>query len=246
MLYVGLCSVTFRNLTHEQIINAAAEVGIQCIEWGSDVHAPCKDIARIEEIAKMQKEAGLFCSSYGTYFEIGRETPEDLYDYIRAAKILGTNILRLWAGVKGSAEYTPEELEEFYAQCRVLAKIAEEEQVVLCMEAHANTLTDAIEPACALMEAVNSPAFRMYFQPKGTTVEESVTYARLIAPYTYNIHVPCSRRSLTVSFQNWKNDYLPTLNLTGDHAMLLEFMPEPHCLACLPTEVAALKELIGG
>ncbi len=37
---VGLTSVTFRQLTVDQIITLARETGCTGIEWGSDVHVP--------------------------------------------------------------------------------------------------------------------------------------------------------------------------------------------------------------
>ena len=110
MYHAGLVSISFRSLTPKQIIDAVANAGLACIEWGSDVHAPCHDIPILQEIARLQKDAGISCCSYGTYFRIGVNTAQELPDYIRAAKILGTNILRLWCGSKGSEEYTPEEL----------------------------------------------------------------------------------------------------------------------------------------
>ena len=87
-----------------------------------------------EEIAKLQEESGIFCSSYGTYFRLGVTPTEEFPAYIQAAKILGTNILRLWCGNKSPQNYTEEEKEAIYAQGREVAKMAEEAGVILCME----------------------------------------------------------------------------------------------------------------
>ena len=40
MLKTGVCSVTFRNLNVERIIELVVEAGLDGIEWGGDVHVP--------------------------------------------------------------------------------------------------------------------------------------------------------------------------------------------------------------
>ena len=99
----GLVSVTFRKLSPEEILQAMTACGLKYIEWGSDVHAPCTDDACLSEIVELQKKYGVTCCSYGTYFKLGVTPMEELEGYILAAKRLGTDILRLWCGSKGSA-----------------------------------------------------------------------------------------------------------------------------------------------
>ena len=244
---LGLVSISFREYSPEELIGAVKAVGLGCIEWGSDVHAPWDDEARLRKIAAMQKEAGITCCSYGTYFKLGKDALETLLPYIRAAKLLGTDILRLWCGTKGSEAYRETELESLYEDCRLAAKIAEEAGVTLCMECHNNTVTDRKESALALMRAVNSPAFRMYWQPNQLqSREENLAYARLLAPYTVHIHVfnwncpdgkTLEKYPLAEAVDAWK-DYMT--HFSGEHAMLLEFMPD-NDIASLPAEAQALR-----
>ena len=65
---LGLVSVSFRKITPEEILSAVRDAGLSCIEWGSDVHAPCKDTERLYGLVELQKKYGITCSSYGTYF----------------------------------------------------------------------------------------------------------------------------------------------------------------------------------
>ena len=37
---LGLCSVSFRKHTPEEILRAMKDAGLSVIEWGSDVHCP--------------------------------------------------------------------------------------------------------------------------------------------------------------------------------------------------------------
>lgn len=243
---LGLVSVSFRSLSVEEIIEAVKKAGLSCIEWGSDVHAPCGDLENLKKIARLQAEAGIHCCSYGTYFRLGVHKTEELLPYIEAAKILGTDILRLWCGNKGSEEYSNEELESLYEECRAAAKLAEEHQVTLCMECHNHTLTDWKEPALALMKAVDSPAFRMYWQPnQWRTEEENLAYAGLLAEYTDHIHVfnwkESERYLLKDAIGLWQQ-YLE--KIPGERTLLLEFMPDDK-VESLECEAEALRKIAG-
>lgn len=248
MYQLGLVSISFRKETPETLVEAVKAAGLSCIEWGSDVHAPWNDEEKLQTIVRLQQESGIRCSSYGTYFRLGKDDPAEFPGYIRAAKLLGTDILRLWCGTKGSKEYTPEELEVLYADCRKVAAMAEEAGVTLCMECHNGTVTDWKEGALALMQAVDSPAFGMYWQPNQLrTVEENLAYASLLAPWTKHIHVfnwknidgKTEKYPLAQAVDTWKA-YLA--RIPGDRALLLEFMPDNR-LETLAAEAAALKEI---
>ncbi len=241
----GLVSISFRGNTVAEIITAAKNAGLSCIEWGSDVHAPFDDTEKLTEIAQLQKEAGLYCCSYGTYFRLGVTDISLLEKYITAAKILGTDILRLWCGNKGSHDYTAEEENNLFSQCRLASEIAEKNGVTLCMECHNGTYTDTKEGAIKLMKAINSPAFRMYWQPNQfVSSEENKQYARLIAPFTKHIHIfnwtEKERFPLSEAEELWK-EYLSYFD--GRHTLLLEFMPDDN-INSLNTEAEGLKRLI--
>lgn len=243
----GLVSISFRKLTVEEVCAAAAKANLSCIEWGSDVHAPRNDAVRLAQIVKMQNDYGITCCSYGTYFYLGADPIEELPEYIQAAKTLNTNILRLWCGKKSPQTITAEEKATLFDHCKRAAQIAEVAGVILCLEAHRNTYTETKEGALELMEYVNSPAFQMYYQPNQfRTVEENIQYARLLAPYTYHLHVfqwkETSRFPLSEGIAEWQT-YLK--EFSGEHALLLEFMPDDD-VNSLPAEASALHQIIGG
>ncbi len=239
---LGLVSVSFRQNTPEEVLRAMKKADLSYIEWGSDVHCPPE---RAEEIAVLQKEYGIACCSYGTYFRIGMTPIEELPAYIRAAKVLGTKILRLWAGKgKEFADYSPEEKTAFIAECRNCAELAEKEDVILCMECHKGTFTDCKEGALELMKAVNSEHFRMYWQPhQNKPAEENLAYASLLAPYTYHLHVfnwkEKEKMPLEEAIPLWKQ-YLS--HFDGEHHLLLEFMPDG-LIESLPREADALRRI---
>ena len=241
---LGLVSISFRSLSPGDILKAMADAGLTCVEWGSDVHAPADDLCRLEEIIRLQRRYGITCSAYGTYFRLGVTPLEELPAYIRAAKLLGTDILRLWCGDRNSEDYDAEGKQALFAACRDAAKLAEQAGVTLCMECHNNTYTNRARTALELMEAVASAAFGMYWQPNQyRTVEENLEYARLLAPYTRHLHVfnweGKSRFPLEEGLAVWQR-YLSCF--TGERTLLLEFMPD-NAPESLPAEARALRAL---
>lgn len=243
----GLVSVSFRSLSTDEILDLMTENNLKYVEWGSDVHAPIDDEEKLKAISIAQKNKGIVCSSYGTYFRIGVNKTEEIYDYIRAAKILGTNILRLWCSDKSASVFSDEDKNNLFEECRTLSKIAEKEGVVLCMECHNNTFTDDAQSALSLMENVASESFRMYYQPNQyKTEEENIHYAKIIAPYTVNIHVfnwkGKDKFPLNDGVEIWK-EYLS--HFDGDKKLLLEFMPDGKA-ETLKSETKALEKIMGG
>ena len=243
----GLVSVSFRAHSPKEILQAMKDSDLSVIEWGSDRHAPCNDTERLREIAALQEEYGIRCSSYGTYFKFFKTPIEELEGYILAAKTLGTDRLRIWCGPKSGADMTQKEREELLALCRRAEEMARAHGVILCLECHKKTFTERLEDALWLMEEIGSPHLRMYWQPfQWLSAEENLRYARAIAPYTEYLHV-----------FNWKGeDMLPLGDAEEEwrsylaafstpRTLLLEFMPDGR-IESLPVETEALTRIIGG
>ncbi|MBQ8344852.1 MAG: sugar phosphate isomerase/epimerase [Clostridia bacterium] len=242
---LGLVSVSFRTHEPKEIIEAARAAGLSCIEWGSDIHAPCRNAERLAQIAALQKEYGIRCCSYGTYFRLGETPLDELTDYIAAAKMLGTNILRLWCGTKSGADMTADEKKDLLSVCRKAADIAKEHGVTLCMECHIKTLTEQTKDALWLMQEVNASHFRMYWQPNQFRTEaKNLASAQILAPYTKTIHVfnweGRQKLPLMDAAETWRR-YLSCFD--GSQGLLLEFMPDGE-LTTLGREAEALRAIV--
>ena len=243
---LGVVSVSFRQHTPKEILEAVKAAGLSCVEWGSDVHAPCYDTERLREISELQKQYGIFCSSYGTYFRLGETPIGELQHYVRAAELLGTNILRLWCGVKGGKEMSDAEKDSLFSACRKAASVAEANGVTLCMECHKNTFTESPDDAVHLMQEINSPHFRMYWQPfQWQSTNENLENAKKIAPFAEHIHVFNWRNKeklpLSCAVPDWRV-YLK--HFPAPRALLLEFMPNGK-IEELRAEGDALKLIVG-
>ena len=241
----GLCSISFRSLSPREIVTLVKDAGLDCIEWGSDVHAKPDDEHALLEIVRLQNESGIYCSSYGTYFRIGQDPVDDIYKYIKAAKTLGTDTLRLWCGTKGSADYTEDERKAVINDCIALSRIAEKKNVYLCLECHIKTLTDDMNSTLSLMSEVNSKNFIMYWQPNQfKTVEENILYAKSISDKTKCIHVFNWKEKEKYPLADGKSVWQNYLACFGANTLLLEFMPDgdPNSLK---REAISLFEITG-
>ncbi len=249
MYNTGLVSISFRKHSPAEIIAASKSAGLSCIEWGSDVHAPAGDEKTARDIAARMADAGLFTCSYGTYFRAGVHPAEGVYEYIRTARILGTDTLRIWAGDGFYEDYQKQGKKELFDAFRALAAIGEKEGVTFCTECHVKTYTESLEGAREMFGEIDSPRLLGYWQPSQfKTVEENLAYARAMAPKTTHIHVfqwrnpKVIRYPLSEGAEEWKN-YLRCFE--GDRCLLLEFMPDDR-IETLKREADSLREIIAG
>ncbi len=242
---IGLVSVSFRQNTPREIIEACSALGISAIEWGSDIHAPADNMSRILEIAKLQVEYGIKCSSYGTYFRVGVNKTEDIYAYIKAARLLGTHILRIWSGNKASSDCDENDRAALFAECKRLAEIAEGENVTLCTEFHGGTYTDTAKSTLELLEAVNSESFKTYWQPNQyRTVGENLSWAEMVSDVTENIHVFNWESNKKYPLSDAEDVWRQYMSLfSGKQYALLEFMPDGK-IESLRAEAEALRHIL--
>lgn len=238
---LGLVSVSFRQHSPGEILEAMKETMLSCIEWGSDVHAPCHDSARLRDLSYLQKGYGIDCCSFGTYFRLGTTNINELEAYAEAAKILGTNILRIWCGNKKASDYSHDEKLAFFEEAQKAAAIAKKLNVILCMECHNDSYTQTLDGALELMQRISSNNFRMYWQPnQHVSFAQNTEYAKNISPYTKNIHVfnwkGQNKYPLSQAYGTWR-EYLSFFDKSK--TLLLEFMPD-NSIESLKTEADAL------
>ena len=75
MFKTGVVSVSFRQLSVDEVISYTKAAGLLAIEWGSDVHAPYTDMERIEYIAKAQAEAEAAAKAQAEAEKAGQKDP---------------------------------------------------------------------------------------------------------------------------------------------------------------------------
>ena len=241
---LGVVSVSFRDFSPDVIAAAAADAGLGAIEWGSDVHARPTEPQALREIAALDREHSLVCSSYGTYFRLGEKgDPTDMIPYLDAAQTLGTKTLRIWSGKKGSHEYSAAERSALLAEAETVAALAAKRGMTLCSEFHLWTFNDCPESARLLAEA----GVGTYWQPFQTmTPEENLRIAAELGEAVKTAHVfnwsGGDRFPLADAVDDWRQylDVLPNVR-----TLLLEFMPDDR-VETLARESEALRRIAEG
>ena len=97
---LGLCSVTFRKKTSEEVVSIAKKSGVSFIEWGADVHVKTLDDAK--KVKALCDKADIKISSYGSYFNCAGYDEGKWIDTCKIAKEMGAESIRIWLGKKNS------------------------------------------------------------------------------------------------------------------------------------------------
>ncbi len=246
----GIVSISFRKLSPLEIVTAAAFAGLDCIEWGGDVHVPHGDTARAEEVARLTAEHGLSISAYGSYLRLGGGPEPSPAAVLDSASALGAQTIRVWAGTKGSAAATPEERASVVDAALSFASLASTRGMSISYEFHGGTLTDTGESAARLLSETPHPAIFSLWQPTvGLTTEACLASLQKVLPRLSNVHAfnwwptQANRLPLIEGRDRWIS-YLGIIRAAGKAPdVLLEFLPNDNIIA-LPAEAAALQEII--
>src|SRR5699024_4737337 len=192
MFKIGLCSVTFRQLSVEAIIELGQQAGLDGIEWGGDKHVQPGDLQRAKEVAELTKQAHMAVTSYGSYYRVDHPDANDVSfeTILETAAALNAPYIRVRAGSLGSDEANTSDRNKVIDDARKIGDLAQKENISVHFEYHGGTLTDTKESAKRLMEAVDHSNVFIYWQP---AVDESVDN-RLqsivdITPWLSYVHV---------------------------------------------------------
>lgn len=237
MFSTGVVSVTFRNKSIFDIILLCAENSLDCIEVGSDVHAPYDDIENCRRIAEFADKNGVKIISYGSYYKLGEyeDLEAEFTKYLNAAKALKTKNIRIWAGVKGSRLVDKAEYSKLVDEAQKLSELAKREDMTISFEYHQNTLTDNANSAVKLMEDIGKDNVHLYWQPNQCfEFEDNINALKKVLSYVSNIHVfawdarggSLIRYPLCDFDEEWQK-YLEVISSDKKHhALLLEFVKD--------------------
>lgn len=189
----GVCSIAFRELSMAELTEWVAAAGLDAIEWGGDVHVPHGDLSAAKEALMLTHNAGLKVSSYGSYCRVldpdGVE--EDFELALESALALETDVIRIWAGQKPSAEADDAYRKRVIEQTRRIAEQAAGKQIRIALEFHAMTLTDTNESAIALLDEVGHDNLYIYWQPIywNSDMEYRLAGLNALRRHILNLHV---------------------------------------------------------
>ena len=255
MIIPGLVSITFRQLSPDEIIKLVTQSGLKAIEWGGDLHVPHGDIETASEVGDKTRAAGLETAAYGSYFKLGTSTAEgmDFRKVLDSAVALGAPVIRIWAGAKASVEYSSDERKNLAEEARKIADAAAEKNIRIALEFHGYTLTDTTESALKFLKECASSNIQTYWQPPlSMNHAERVKSLWAVLPHLSNIHAfswntnpdgSYTRLPLADHAEDWKEYFTIASRLPSDRCAMIEFVKDDSPEQFL-NDAESLKQLL--
>lgn len=230
MLKTGLVSISFRNLSTDEIIYMVSMAGLDAIEWGGDIHVPHGNIIKAREVKKSCEISQIECQSYGSYYRVGEyeDYKSEFKKVLDCAIELDSEIIRVWAGNKPTFEADKDYWNKIVDELRKICDMADYEGMNIGLEYHSNTLTDNSTDTLKLLALTNADNLSTYWQPPvGLSLEENLHDIRILKNYISNIHTFTwnnrERLLLSAGYDSW-NEYLKLLNKWKPRYCMLEFV----------------------
>ncbi len=232
-IYPGLVSITFRQLSPTEIIDLVVQAQLTGIEWGGDIHVPHGDVVTANMVRQQTLDAGLQVAAYGSYYRVSHNESGPFAAVLEAAVALGAPTIRVWAGRQGSDSADEPYWQAVIEDSRRIAELAAAAGITVAYEFHAKTLTDTNEAARTLLERVDHPNIRAYWQPpRQSTVAYNLTGIGAVAPWLDNIHVyqwqreSGEREPLTAGYADWQQYLDKISHVVGERFAMLEFVQD--------------------
>jgi sugar phosphate isomerase/epimerase len=208
----GLCSVTLRGRSIDDVVRLAAECRLEAIEWGGDGHVPPTDVAASTRARAASTAAGLDVASYGSYaFAAGIPDDEETAALLDTALALGAPSVRVWAGFgteAGTAAYTA-----LVAGLQTFTRAAAVRELAVALEFHGGTPTATVAGTLALLDVVAAPNLTTYWQPPywrgATTPGADAAEVIALGSHLSHLHVyewagPEQRLPLEAGEERWR------------------------------------------
>ncbi len=202
----GVCSVTLRDGSVDDVVATAAAAGLTGIEWGTDIHV--RDLASATHAREATAAAGLKVLSLGSYYRAG--TLGDFDAVVGLAVELGAPRIRIWAGSTASADADDAAWNAVVEDTQRIAALAADHSVTLAFEYHGGTLTDTPEATVELLDRVDNPNVGTYWQPApGLTDQQTLAslhtvLARVVGVHCFSWWPYTERMPLTERKQLWR------------------------------------------
>jgi len=182
----GLCSVTFRDRSVEQVAALAADAGLAVVEWGGDTHVPPGDDRAAVAASRASAEAGLGVVSYGSYLVCDDGAASRLGAVLDTTEALGAPAVRVWC------PFGATDRREVVDAAAEIAAAADRRGLVVYLEFHGGTLTDSAASAAAVLDDVGATNLFVAWQPpywaEPSTVDDRADL-RALGPRLAHLHV---------------------------------------------------------
>ena len=206
---LGLCSVTFRKKTAEEVVELAKKAGISFIEWGGDVHV--KTLFDAKKVKALCNEADIKISSYGSYFN-SAVFDESKWTYTcEIAREMGAESIRIWLGKKNSQVTSDKEYNLLLENTKKMCDIAAGYSLTVCPECHGNTFNNNTDAVLRFRKDLQRDNFKTYFQSRYFRMEYDLDRIDRTYPYIKDVHVSYRDLKREQLFRKKDKNYLDKL-----------------------------------
>ena len=206
---LGLCSVTFRKKTAEEVVTLSKKAGISFIEWGGDVHVRTLDDAK--KVKALCDKAGIKISSYGSYFNTAVYDEGKWHNTCKITNEMGAESIRIWLGKKNSQVTSDKEYNLLLENTKKMCDIAAEYGLMVCPECHDNTFNNNTDAILRFTGELQKDNFKTYFQSRYFRMEYDLDRIDRTYDYIKDVHVSYRDLKREQLFRKKDKNYLDTL-----------------------------------
>ncbi len=250
----GMCSVTMRHLSIDEVVDEAVRCQLAGIEWGGDVHVPAGDTTAARHARHATADAGLRVASYGSYLFADAESAHGATATFDTAEELGARLVRIWCPLGVEPGCAVDVRVEVIEVLRELAAAAAPRNLTLYLEFHGHTLTSTSRSTLELLSELDCDNVATAWQPAywdsvreedpaGSAIDDIST----LSPWLAHLHIyewGCNlqRRPLSRGELRWRAalDAARGGRTDLDRFALLEFV-EGDNLESLRADAATLR-----
>lgn len=188
----GLCSVTFRERRVEEVLELASAAGLECIEWGGDLHVPHGELEVAASVARLTEAAGMAVCSYGSYLFADDTAAAVVSAVLDTTEALGAPAVRVWAPFGTEPGCPPGEVARVGEVLESVCSQAQRRGLQVYLEFHGATLTATAASAKDLLDHTNAENLLCAWQPpywNPRPAELEIVDMELLADHLAHLHV---------------------------------------------------------
>ena len=236
---LGLCSVTFRKLPAEKIVDIAVRNGISYIEWGADVHV--KNLNDAKAVKELCDKNSIKISSYGSYFNSAIYSEDEWTRVCEIAKTMDAESIRIWLGKKNSEDTDEEYYSLLLSNTKKMCDIAKSFGLLVCPECHDNTFNNNTDAILKFINDLQRENFRTYFQSRYYRMAYDIDRIERTHPYIKDVHISFRDLKKEQLFRKKDRFYIKTLlrklyEMNFQGIVMIEFV-------CSDKEKALIKDI---
>lgn len=206
---IGLCSVTFRKKTINEVVELAKKAGVDYIEWGGDVHV--KTLSDAIKAKELCDKENIKISSYGSYFNSSNYDEAKWREVCEISKAMEASSIRIWLGKKDSEKTSAEEYRTLLKNTARMCDVASEYGLLVCPECHGNTYNNNTDAFIGFLNELCKDNFKTYFQSRYFRMQYDLDRIDRTYSYIENVHVSYRDLKREQYFRRKDKNYLDTL-----------------------------------